>query len=241
VYQDDKLIDDWPSGKGKCIFKYMIANHGRPIPKDVLMDLFWRDADPEAARNNLNVAIYGLRQAFRAARPDFSHILFQRDHYLLNPAMALWTDFDEFVQHYEAGHSLERRGNLTEAMREYEIAEGLYQGDFLTEDLYEDWPMLRREGLKDRHLIILDRLSGYYLEKKRHTTCIHLCQRILAKDDCREDAHRRLMRCYSRQGQRNLALRQYHLCVETLARELDVSPMQETVALYLRIVNGETI
>jgi DNA-binding SARP family transcriptional activator/ferredoxin len=241
VYQDDQLIEDWSSGKGKAIFKYMIAHRERPIPKEILMDLLWRDADPEAARNNLNVAMYGLRQALRAVRPAFAHVLFQDDHYHLHPAMAVWADFEEFVRHYEAGQSLERRGKLAEAMREYETAEGLYQGDFLEEDLYEDWPMLRREGLKDSYLVILDRLSRRYLEEKRYAACIHFCQRILAKDDCREDAHRRLMRCYSRQGQRNLALRQYHLCAETLARVLDVSPMQETVALYRQIHGGEAV
>jgi len=239
VYQDDKLITNWPSGKGKCIFKYMVANLGRPIPKDILMDLFWRDANPEAARNNLNVAIYGLRQAFRAVRPDFAHILFQDDCYLLNPAMAVWVDAEEFVQRYKAGQSFERRGMSAEAMGEYEVAEGLYQGDLLEEDLYQDWLIPRREGLKDSYLVILDRLSRHYLKEKRYAACIHLCRKILAKDDCREDAHRRLMRCYSRQGQRNLALRQYHLCVEILARVLDVSPMQETVTLYHQIRNGE--
>jgi DNA-binding SARP family transcriptional activator len=229
VYQDDKLITDWPSGKGKCIFKYMVANHGRPIPKDILMDLFWRDADPEAARNNLNVAIYGLRQAFRAVRPNFSHILFRDDCYLLNPAMAVWIDSEEFMKRYEAGQSFERRGMLAEATGEYEIAEGLYQGDFLEEDLYQDWLIPRRESLKDSYLVILDRLSRYYLEEKRYATCIHLCRKILAKDDCREDAHR------------NLALRQYHLCVETLEQVLDVPPMQETVALYHQIRRGEGV
>jgi DNA-binding SARP family transcriptional activator len=241
VYQDEKLITDWPSGKGKCIFKYMIANHARPIPNDILMDLFWRDAAPAAVRNNLNVAIYGLRQALRAARPAFSHVLFQDDHYLLNPNMAVWVDFEEFVQRCEAGRSFEKKAKLAEAIREYEIAEGLYQGDFFKEDLYEDWPIPRREGLKDSYLVVLDRLSRYYLEQKRYTTCIHLSRRILTKDDCREGAHRRLMRCYSRQGQRNLALRQYHLCVETLARVLDVPPMQETTTLYHQIRRGETV
>jgi DNA-binding SARP family transcriptional activator len=239
VYQDDNLVGDWPSGKGKCIFKYMIANRDRPIAKDVLMDLFWRDADPEAARNNLNVAIYGLRQAFRAARPDFAHILFQDDHYVLNPDMEIWVDIEEFVRRYEAGRTLERRGELVEAVREYEVAEGLYQGDFLQEDVYQDWPIPRREGLKDSYLTTLDRLSRHYLEEKRYAACIHLCRKILAEDDCREDAHRRLMRCYSQQGQRNLALRQYHLCVETLARVLGVLPTAATVALYNQIYSGE--
>jgi DNA-binding SARP family transcriptional activator len=235
VYQDHKLTTDWPSGKGKSIFKYMIANRQRPIAKDVLMDRFWREADPDAARNNLNVAIYGLRQALRAARPDFSHILFQEDHYLLNPSMAVWVDAEEFLTHCERGRKLEKERKAAPAVAEYEVAEGLYQGDFLEEDPYEDWPMLQREGLRDSYLVILERLSRHYLESQRYAMCIHLCQKILAKDDCREDAHRRLMRCYCRQGQRNLALRQYHLCAEALRTVLDVEPMKTTAALYRQI------
>ena len=242
MYLYDRMITNWPSGKGKGIFKYMVANRGRPILKDILMDVFWRNADPEAARNNLNVAMHGLRQALRAARPNFPYILFQNGQYLLNQDMMVWVDFEQFVQHYEAGQRLERRGKLGEALSEYETAEGLYQGDFLEEDLYEDWPILRRESLKDTYLVILDRLSRYYLEEKRYALCIHLCQKILVKDECREDIHRRLMRCYSRQGQRNLAQRQYNMmCVEALARVLDISPMQETVALYQQIRNGEQV
>lgn len=239
IYLDDKLINNWSGGKGKAIFKYMVAKRGRPVAKDILMDVFWRNADPEAARNNLNVAIYGLRQAFRAIRPDFSSILFQDDHYLLNPAMPVWVDLEQFVQRYEAGQRLERKGKFSEALSEYEIAESLYQGDFLEEDLYEDWPTQQRESLRDSYLLILDRLSRHYLEEKRYTTCIQLCCKILAKDDCREDIHRRLMRCYSMQGQRNLAVRQYHLCGETLKKELNVLPMQETTALFNRIREGE--
>jgi DNA-binding SARP family transcriptional activator len=241
VYQDEQMITDWPSGKGRSIFKYMIANRGRPIPKDILMDLLWYGAEPEAARNNLNVAIYGLRQALKSVRSDFPHILFQNDHYLLNPAMTLWVDIMEFKEHYESGRNLEREGDAIGAMREYEMAEGLYQGDFLEEDLYEDWPMLQRESLRDSYLFILDRLSCHHFEERSYTTCIHLCQKILDKDDCREDAHRRLMRTFSRQGQRNLALRQYRACVETLANVLDVSPMEETIALYHCIRRGEVI
>jgi len=165
-------------------------------------------------------------------------ILFEDGHYLLNPAVSVWVDSEEFVQHYEAGRSLERKGKSAEAMEEYEVAESLYQGDFLEEDLYEDWPIPRREGLKDSYFFTLDRLSRYHLKKGEYATCVHFCQKILAKDDCREDTHRRLMRCYSRQGQRNLALRQYHLCVETLARVLEVPPMPETAALYHQIRNG---
>jgi DNA-binding SARP family transcriptional activator len=241
IYLDDKIVTNWASGKGKAIFKYMVGNRGRPILKDILMDVFWRNADPEAARNNLNVAIYGLRQALRAARPDFPYILFQNGQYLVNPDMVVWADFEQFIQQYEAGQRLERRGKLAEALSEYETAESLYRGDFLEEDLYEDWTIPQRERLRDSYLMILDRLSRYYLEEKKYGTCIQLCQKILVKDECREDIHRRLMRCYSRQGQRSLALRQHTMCVDALSRVLDISPMQETVTLYEQIRNREVV
>lgn len=241
VYQDDLLIATWPSGKGKAIFKYMIANLGKPISKEVLMDIFWQEFDSEAARKNLYVAIYGLRQAFRTIKPDFSPIIFQDDRYQIDPSIAVWVDSEEFIQRYKAGQRLERRGMFDEAVKEYELAESIYQGDFLEEDLYEDWPIAYREGLKDSYLVILARLSRYYFEGKKYAVCIQLSQKILGKDDCREDAHRRLMRCYSRQGQRHLALRQYHLCLEALTEVLGVAPMQETISLYHQIRNGVSV
>lgn len=47
-----------------------------------------------------------------------------------------------------------------------------------------------------------------------------------------ESAHRGLMRCYAHIGRRDLALRQFHLCQDLLASELDVTPAAETIALH---------
>jgi DNA-binding SARP family transcriptional activator len=241
VYQGDKPVTDWPSGRGKSIFKYLLTHRSRHIAKDILMDIFWRNYSPESARNNLNVAIFGLRKALKADRPDFDHIIFKDEHYMFNPNMNVWVDFEEFMQHYETGHIFQRKGALPEAIREYEIAEDLYQGDFLEEDLYEDWPMLQREALRESFLNILDELIRYYFNDKKYPVCIRICQKLLTKDSWREDCHRRLMRCYSILGQRNLALRQYDLCIQALERELDVRPSHETHALYQRIRNGEPV
>lgn len=241
VYQDNQPVKDWPSSKGKCIFKYLVTHRKRPVAKEVLMELFWPGAHPDAARNNLNVAIYGLRQALREARPSVSHVLFQDDCYLLNPDLQIWVDVEEFVERFRTAQNLERRGDLVAAIREYGAAEALYQGEFLEEDRYEDWLIPQRQGLHDDYLSLLDRLSRYYFHQKDYGTCRTVCGEMLAVDACREEAHRRLMRCYSRQGQPYLALRQYHLCVETLQEELDVPPMEETLALYQRIRAGEAV
>ena len=228
-------ITHWPSGKGKAIFKYLIANHKRPIKKDILMDTFWRDADPAAARNNLYVAIYGLRQAFKAIHPDSQTVLFDDDHYSLNPALVLWLDFEEFNRHYQAGQASEKSGRLLEAIELYEAAASLYQGDFLSDDLYDEWPIQIRERLRITYLDTLDHMSRINLNQGQYLACVSLCHLILDRDNCREDAHRRLMICYSRQGQHHLALAQYQACVEALSSVLDVDPEPTTSQLAERI------
>jgi len=239
VYQDDQPVDDWPSSKGKAIFKYLVTHRERPVVKEVLMELFWPGAHPDAARNNLNVAIYGLRQALRKGRPSFSHVVFQDDCYLLNPDLQIWVDAEEFAKRFKAARDLEQRGELATAMREYHAAEALYQGEFLEEDRYEDWLVPQRQRFQDDYLSLLDRLSRCYSDKGDQAACVTVCRKMLATDPCREEAHRRLMRCYNRQGQPYLALRQYHLCVETLKEELDVPPTQETTALYEHVRNTQ--
>ncbi len=231
---DDRAIEKWPGSRGLAVLKYLLANFKEDISRDVLMDIFWPDAGPDAARNNLNVALHNLRQAFRTALQE-PVVVFERGNYCLNPALIVWTDVDEFERHFQAGRQLESAGQVTASQNEYEIATNLYQGDFLNDDPYEEWPIITRERLRVMCLETLDRLSRIYFGQGQYTACASLCQRILERDNCREDAHCRLMRCYSRQGQYNLALRQYQACLEALHTQLNVEPEQATTQLAERI------
>ena len=235
VYQNEQQVATWQGNKSKLIFKYLVTHRQHFIHREILMDLFWPEAAPEAARRNLYQAIYKLRQTLQADYPEFSHVLFEDNCYGFNPELEVWVDSEAFVEYYQTGQRLEQKGRLYEAIRAYELAQNLYEGEFLAEDIYEEWPAPQREHLKQTYLDILDRLSQYYCDRKQLALCITLCQKILGEDRCREDAHRRLMRCYHYQGQRHLALRQYHLCVEALAKELEVSPMPATLELYQQI------
>ena len=49
------------------------------------------------------------------------------------------------------------------------------------------------------------------------------------------------MRCYSRQGQPHLALRQYRACVEALQAELGVDPTPATTELWEQIRRHEPV
>jgi DNA-binding SARP family transcriptional activator len=226
--------------RGLSLLKYLLLYHKQNTPREVLMDIFWPDADPEAARNNLNVAIHGLRQVLRTVT-DVEMIHFEDGAYGLSPDLEIWLDVEEFERCIKTGQRLESQKQLTAAVAEYEIAVNLYRGDFLADNPYEGWTVLDRERLRIAYLDTLDHLSQIYFSQERYAACVTLCQLILTRDLCREDAHCRLMQCYSRLGQGPLALRQYQICVEALRVELEVEPAPETIQLYNHIRRREHI
>ncbi|NTU80378.1 MAG: hypothetical protein HGA45_13545 [Chloroflexales bacterium] len=240
VILNDRPVESWPSGRGRSVLKYLLTQRARPVPRDVLMDFFWPESSPESARNSLNVAIHGLRQAFRAVT-ETAVVIFENGAYRLDPELGIWVDVEEFERHVQAGRQFEESGQIRAATGEYEVAIGLYGADFLIDDPYEDWPVLTRERLRVMYLEALDRLGLIYFAQGQYAACANLCQLMLAADNCREDAHCRLMRCYARLGQSPPALRQYQACVEALRAELDVEPSPATVELYERIRRRESV
>ena len=241
VYQDDQLVDDITSSKSWSILKYLLVNRQKPVSKEVLMDMFWPEAVPDAARNNLNVAIYHLRKTLRDGYHEFSHILYQDDHYLLNPEMAVWVDAEDFAKKYRQAQSCEKDGRFPQAIQLYHAAESVYQGEFLAEDRYEDWPLFLRQRYQTMYLKLLQRLSAYYYTEGEYNLSIRFSRLILLVDPCDEEAHQQIMRGYYRLGQHYLALRQYHQCAETLEKELSASPTPETNQLVCKIRSHEKI
>jgi DNA-binding SARP family transcriptional activator len=240
VTLNDVSVSEWPSGRGRSVFKYLLT-HRNPWPsREMLMEAFWPNAVPESARNSLNVAVHGLRRALRAAA-DVPVVVLDGGTYRLHPDVRLWLDVDEFERHVGLWRELETSGEPTGATGEYELAASLYQGDFLAEDPYEDWPVRIRERLRLAYLETLGRLSHLHFSHAQYASCALLCQRIIERDPCREDAHRRLMQCYSRLGQPYLALRLYWVCVEALCNELGVEASPATVELHQRIRRHEPV
>jgi DNA-binding SARP family transcriptional activator len=227
-------VQRWPSGRGRSLFKYLLSHRDRWPQREVLMETFWPQSSPAAARNSLNVAVHGLRRGLRAAA-DVPVVVLRDGAYRLAEDLRLWVDVDEFERHAEAGRRLQAAGERADAIAAYELAASLYRGDFLADDPYEDWPVLTREHLRLSYLDLLDRLSRLHFDQGSYAASAAVCRRIIGHDNCREDAHRRLIRCYSRQGHPHLALRQYLACAEALRAELGVDPAPATVQLQAAI------
>jgi DNA-binding SARP family transcriptional activator len=223
----DQPVAQPPGGRGGMLFKYLVCHHRRQVPREQLMELFWPQADPEMARNRLNVTLNSLRQALRQVTPA-EIVIFEDGKYALDPSWVVWLDMDEFERQLELARHLEAGGEAQPVIQALEAAANLYQGDFLQDDPYEEWTILIRERLRLAYLDALYQLTGFYFQQGQFAACSTLCKTILEHDRCREDVHCLLMRCYARQDQVPLALRQYQACVEALRQELDVEPGDET-------------
>ena len=244
---DGEVVHLGRNGKALAILKYLLANQARPVSQDHLMGWLWPESNLKKARWSLNSAIHGLRKLLGRCPSSSSsggggesvnYIVLEEGYYRLSPAVGVATDIEDFDEGYERGRRLERMGRAEEAARAYEEAVALYRGDYLLEDLYEDWTMVERERLSNAHVEMLDRLAVYYMDSGQLRDSVRACYEVLEKDRCHEDSHRLLMSCYVRLGQRGRALRQYRLCERILSQEYGTVPSPETRALRQSIQAG---
>lgn len=234
VLINEMPVTAWSGGRGRSLFQYLLAHHNRPRTREELMAVFWPDTAEKSARNNLNVAVHALRQAVRAVT-DASIILYSGGAYRLDPSIALWLDVDAFEHELENARRYQAAGDLPATIHALETAANLYQDDFLSSDPYEEWTLQTRERLRLSYMDTLDHLSQLYFDSGQYAAAVTLNQQILARDSCREDAHCRLMRCYTNLGERHLALRQFQICAEALRTELNTTPSPATIQLFQKI------
>jgi DNA-binding SARP family transcriptional activator len=220
--------------KAASVFRFLVFQHARGVHRDELIELFWRDTELHLARNSLNVTLHGIRQHLIQcdADPAVEMICYNDEFYQLNPSISIWIDADYFVQYCEHAQAVLQHGDKDRAIMLYELAHSLYKGDLFEDHRYEDWAIAKRERLRSLHIVLLSQLSQLYMDVGNYTAALECSQRVLESDSCCEFAHCQIMRCYYSIGQRGLAMRQFTICRDTLARELDMQPMQETVRLY---------
>jgi two-component SAPR family response regulator len=244
IFSGSRRLENWQNANAKSLFKLFIIRLREPIPKEVLIEYLWPEYSVEASNNNLKVAIHGLRKILNRLlnqEDNYPSIVFRYGCYELNSEIELHTDFEQFEQHWASARRLEREINLPAAIRELKIAESLYKGDFLEDEPYDDHTLIRRESLKDIYLLIMGKLADRSFETNDYEESIIYCQKIIARDHCREDAYRRLMRCYSRLGNRSRAMRWYEICRKAIQKELDTTPEHTTIELYKLLSKDEYV
>jgi len=237
-----KVVPACPSRRGQAILAYLLASAHHVALRDVLMETFWPDAAPESGAHNMQMAISALRHTLRGCGPNAGDdaILFDADHYFLNPALLIELDVDGFRDAANRGLRAAAVGMDT-AVGLCEEARRRYTGAYFAHCPYDGWVEQQRGTLQDLYLRVLDRLSTLYGREGDWDGAAGCCHDILALDPFQEDAYQQLMRCYAAKDYPAGIQRAYRQCREVLWRDLCVTPAEETERLYQSLMKARLL
>jgi LuxR family maltose regulon positive regulatory protein len=227
-------VDDWRRKKARQLFQLLLTMRGSQLERDQIVELLWPDLGPEEAERDFRIAVsalYGVLEPERRRNAPSSYILRDGTLYGLRPEADLWLDAREFEKHVVAGNQALGMATAT-ALDEYRRALALYQGEYLQEYPYQEWSSEERERLLTLYLRTAERVAQLLLEEEAWQEAIEVCQLLLARDDCWENAYRMMMVAFSRLGNQVELQRVYRRCVDRLRAGLDVSPAQATAELF---------
>jgi DNA-binding SARP family transcriptional activator/TolB-like protein len=212
--------------KAQALVAFLAMQPDRKIPREVVADLLWTQSGPDQARHSLRQTLVALRKT-----PATDLVSANAD--------ALWIEagaVEVDVCVLEAALADTDAGALSDGAARYRGA--------LLEDLpavsagFDEW--LRNERTKFTNIMarILRRLVTAHIAAGDFDAAVETASRLVELDTLDEGAHRLLIECLARAGQRAEALHQFETCARILREELDIEPDAETVAVMERIRAG---
>ncbi len=220
-------------GKTEALLSHLALRYESGIARETLLDQLWPDSDPALASQSLNSLVHSLQRLLGDVVGGASLIVHGGGWYRFNTAVGVGVDVACFDSLAAKGDQQARAGDPEAAAETYGRAVDLYRGDLcVSSDVYA---VMERERLRVRYLTLLARLADHHFEMSNYLGALDWALRLLAHDPCREDAHRLVMRCHVRRGERGQALHQYRLCESVLHAEFDASPEPATLSLFEQV------
>ena len=214
----------WQSRKARDLLKLLVARRGRPITRDAAAEALWQGQAPGPLSNRLSVALSTLRKVLDPGRAQ------PADHYVAADAQSIALRVDHvavdvisFLKAADGAIASDSDDMLGEAER-------LYSGDFLEEDLYEDWAVDCRELARSAALEVSRRLARAAVRRGEDELAARHMRRVLERDPYDEDAWVALVAAQGRLRRYGEARRQHALYARRMA-ELDVAPVALAQAL----------
>jgi ATP/maltotriose-dependent transcriptional regulator MalT/DNA-binding SARP family transcriptional activator len=221
----------WRSRKARDLLKMLVARHGRPVPRDALIEALWPGEDPLRCANRLSVALSTLRGVLDPERR------YGAERFVLSSGGAvaldvehLAVDLEAFLHEAAAGLALREEGRAEEAHARLLAAEAAYAGDLLEEDVYEDWAVAAREEARDAYVRVARCLAADARAAGDHDGAVRFLLRVLERDAYDEEAHLALVVALveaGRHGEARRAFRAYRARMD----EIGVEPASFPVRL----------
>ncbi|RJX20782.1 MAG: hypothetical protein C4575_05500 [Desulforudis sp.] len=223
----------WKTEKAKNLFKYLIMDKRRHHKEKIIEEL-WPESDPHLGDASLRMALTYARKALGLGDHVSESIILKRGMICLSPEIGVYTDHELFSS--TAQGALQKADGDNPVVTDLlEQAAGLYSGDFLPDNLYDDWTEGLRVELRRLYLQVLFKLVESYRRQGKPAPALHACRRYLALEPADEPVSRTAMELLWQTDQKQQALSLYQELVNRLAKDHDLIPVAETNDLYERI------
>jgi DNA-binding SARP family transcriptional activator len=218
-------LTDWQSRKARDLLKVLVARKGRPVSREAAAEALWPGEDPEPLANRLSVALSIIR---RILDPGRQH---PPDHYVVADARTIALRADRmdidligFLQAADDAIDLMSKGERETAEPALRRAWQIYAGDFLEEDIYEDWAVDAREEARARLLAVLRLLARLAADQGDDESAGRYLGQLLEREPYDEDAWLARIAGQLRLRRHGEARRQYAAYARRMS-ELDVVPV----------------
>ena len=240
VETDAVAIDEvrFAGRQGRILFAYLVAEQGRPVPRDELAEALWGEAPPATWDKALTVLASKLRGVLAERGIDDADASTGAfGCYRLVLPEGSWVDV---VVAANAAHEAEEAlavDDLERGKAAAALAASLVQQPFLPGE-EGAWVEEKRRELADVHGRALSALADVCLRSGDAPEAARWAEQMIALEPFRETGYRRLMEAHAAAGNRAEALQVYERCRRLLAEELGAYPSPETEAVYLGLLRS---
>jgi DNA-binding SARP family transcriptional activator len=213
---------EWPSRKARDILKVLAGRGARGIRREALADLLWPD-DPEPG-NKLTVALSQLRRVLDPGKAYGIDHFVHADRVSIRLDMTnVAVDVADFVVAAQESLAAARAGN-PDAIEMLEAAAAMHTGEFLEEDLAEDWSVDIRDEVETLGHEVIRVLAFALQDGPDPERSVPWLARLLTYDPFDESIYAAMMRVLSAAGRHGEARRHHHAYVLRM-REIGVPSM----------------
>ncbi len=234
IYRGEALLTraDFSYEKPKTLLFYLLTHNN--VTKEQIGLALWPDAAPKQVYDRIYDAVSRLRRALGSR----ASIIVEEGRFRFNRDLDYWFDAEILERAVQAWlHHQSLAAPQKEMLDRRREILAMYQGEFLSDFPPDDWILAKRADLQNLWLAGARQVGNAYFSLDCIQEAGDVFRQIIAVDRYAEDAHRQLMRCDKRLGNRSAAIHHYHTLRESLLSDLGVLPDDETTALYERIVN----
>ena len=226
VWRGDNRIrsNEWQREKARKLFQLLLIHKDEWLHRDQIIDRLWPDLSQEAANRDFKVALNALNKALEPNRPKGTNPFFivrNENLYHINPQASVWWD----VELFEILGEKSDLNSLEEAVL-------MYRGEFLTDNLYDDWVNNKRDQLKKTIISVIEKLSDLLFEESDFDQIIRVNEDLLKIDITWEPAYRNLMVAYAGNENQSQVEIVYQRMKKILSEELGITHSDTTEKLY---------